>query len=129
MDIYAPEKPLDVRHKQLRNVIGYIEAGITEKGMIDNLKEDGYIHSDAIKIISEARTERVVLLKKSSFKIVRNGLIWFLSGMVLTIIGIIISTEYNSSYFLFWGAIGYGAYQLIKGVRQYLKVCEVHKNA
>lgn len=86
----------------------YLNHNYTWSQVRFELMKQGLSSSDAETIVENLQKQEKEAKNKGSNKLIRNGALWCGGGLFLTII--------TGGQYLFWGAIVYGGYLLIKGI-------------
>ena len=90
------------------HAIKMIDAGVSRKTIVSKLvSKHNLSQDDAIELHSTLKNEYFQALKEQADKDVLYGALWCVGGIIATVANI---------GFIFWGAILFGGYQLIKGL-------------
>lgn len=95
-DVYNYAADLYINHKYSWSQIRY------------ELINQGLSSADAETVVENLKGQEKEAKKSGANKLLRNGALWCGGGLFLTII--------TGGQYLFWGAIAYGGYLLIKGL-------------
>ena len=116
---------MEIEEKEILNIIDrvpvkvhdhalkLIDAGVSKKTIVSKLiSKHDLSEDDAVELYETLKKEYFQALKEQADKDVLYGTLWCAGGIIATVADI---------GFIFWGAIVFGGYQLIKGLANQAK--------
>lgn len=81
------------------------------------LSKDGVVADGGSvdRYFSEKRSTFIEEAKRLADSEMKQGIIWFVIASVITFGGYLLASE-GGTYYIFWGAMIYGGYRLIRGI-------------
>ncbi len=92
----------------------------TEQEVIDSLINQGIDSESAIAVVQNLQAQIREVKNKQANKDMLYGALWCIGGTVVTFVSMA-AAEGGGTYYMFWGAIIFGAVQFIRGAAAYKK--------
>jgi hypothetical protein len=93
----------------------YLNGG-SEQWVTDYLLEKGIDPAEAATALTAFKIQAIQAKVDHAKKEIRNGAIWCIAGLVITIGSYAAVSDSGGHYLICWGAVVFGGIQLIRGV-------------